>query len=400
MELLLWRWSTSAQIASSVTIAVFFMVLARSVRRIELRPWVAAWLANLGALAVTITFWFAQPQSPLAFILLRTGYFFSKTLFVLLLAAGAWRFVRAPLSRRTARMAVAAVAVGAGVAALVADGIPLVGVIQSSVTVVVLGAAAAFLLVKRVPGAEWLAAGFALRALLGLAEAAAYGMQVVQADAAASRGMGIFLASHSSFDTGAEWVIALGCVLTLYRAIQAELTQSNLDLLATKEALQEMVDRDPLTGLANRRGLPSILRAVYPTGATVLFFDLNDFKEINDSYGHGAGDECLRRFSQALQAGFRPDDHVVRYAGDEFVVVAPGAEPAQVLDRLERLRERLRGDASEGPEIRFSAGHAYLPPEGDGEAAIRAADEAMYRDKATKPRRLRAGQGGDRRPAF
>ncbi|HYR11693.1 MAG TPA: hypothetical protein VEQ60_28175, partial [Longimicrobium sp.] len=151
MELLLWRWSTTAQIASAIVIAVFFLVLSRSMRRVELRPWVAAWLANLAALCVTITFWFAQPDSPLAFIALRTGYFFTKTLFVLLLAAGAWRFVRAPLSRSTTQIVVAAVAVLACAAALAVDNINQVGVVQSSVTAVVLGAAAGMLMRWRVP---------------------------------------------------------------------------------------------------------------------------------------------------------------------------------------------------------------------------------------------------------
>jgi diguanylate cyclase (GGDEF)-like protein len=390
MELLLWRWSTTAQIASAIVIAVFFMVLARSVRRVELRPWVAAWLANLAALCVTIVFWFWQPDSQLSFVLLRTGYFFAKTLFVLLLAAGAWRFVRPPLSRRATRLGVAGVAVFAGVAAVTVSNINQVGVVQASTTAIVLLAAAGFLLGKRVPGAEWLAAGFTLRALLAVAEAAAYATQLRPGEWTQSRGMGIFLASHSSFDTGAEWVIALGCVLTLYGVIQQELTRTNEDLLAAQSVLQELVDRDPLTGLANRRGLPAVLRSVYPTGATILFFDLNDFKEINDSYGHGAGDDCLKRFARALQAGFRPDDHVIRYAGDEFVVVAGGTEPAQVMERVELLRARLSGARADGPEIRFSVGHAVLPALGDADAAIREADEAMYRDKANKSRRLRA----------
>jgi diguanylate cyclase (GGDEF)-like protein len=389
MELLLWRWSTSAQIASSVTIAIFFLVLARSVRRIELRPWVAAWLANLGALAVTIVFWFLQPQSQVAFVALRGAYFFSKTTFLLLLVAGAWRFVRRPLSPAATRGALLLVAGGAAVGAFAASSIDRIGVVQSSVTAVVLATAAGFLVVRRVPGAGWLVAGFGLRAALAVTEAAAYATQLWPGGWSSRKGIGIFLASHSSFDTGAEWVIALGCVLTLYRAIQGELTQSNRDLLAAKEVLQELVERDPLTGLANRRGLPAVLRGVFDTGATVLFFDLNDFKEINDSYGHQAGDECLRRFSQALQASFRPSDHVIRYAGDEFVVVAEGAEPGQVLDHVERLRERLRV-RSEGPAIGFSVGHAYLPANGDSAAAIQAADEAMYRDKANKGRHLRA----------
>ena len=74
MELLLWRWSTTAQIASSLTIAIFFLVLARSVKRVELRPWLLAWLANLGALAVTVIFWYANPQTQLAFGFIRFGY--------------------------------------------------------------------------------------------------------------------------------------------------------------------------------------------------------------------------------------------------------------------------------------------------------------------------------------
>ena len=76
MELLLWRWSTTAQITSAIVIAIFFVVLGRSVRRVELRPWVSAWLANLAALLVTSVFWFAQPESPATFIVLRWGYLF------------------------------------------------------------------------------------------------------------------------------------------------------------------------------------------------------------------------------------------------------------------------------------------------------------------------------------
>jgi diguanylate cyclase (GGDEF)-like protein len=81
---------------------------------------------------------------------------------------------------------------------------------------------------------------------------------------------------------------------------------------------------------------------------------------------------------------------VIRYAGDEFVVVARDAEPAQVLDRVDRLRERLRTARADGPEVRFSVGHAVLSAHGDAEAAIRAADEAMYADKPARTRRLRA----------
>ena len=142
--------------------------------------------------------------------------------------------------------------------------------------------------------------------------------------------------------------------------------------------LQDLVDHDVLTTLPNRRALPGAMRAAFSTGATLLFFDLDDFKNINDSYGHQAGDDCLRRFAQALQSSFRPDDHVIRYAGDEFVVIANGALPEQVLPHVDRFRDRLRFDRAGGPDIAFSVGYSYLEPGGDPEAALRQADAAMY----------------------
>jgi len=235
MELLLWRWSTSAQIASGLMIAVFFLVLATSVRRVELRPWVHAWLANLAALVVTSIFWFAQPQSKAAFIALRFGYFFSKTMFVVLLALGAWAFVRRGVPRLMLRPALISVAVSSIVAALFVDSINGIGVTQSAVIGVMLACAAGLLLVRRVPGSGWLAAGLALRSLLALIETAAYATRVMPNAWAKSELVAVFLASHSSFDTGAEWVIALGCVLTLYRTSQEELTRTNADLLAAQE---------------------------------------------------------------------------------------------------------------------------------------------------------------------
>ena len=75
-----------------------------------------------------------------------------------------------------------------------------------------------------------MAAGFALRAGLGVVEAVAYGAQLTRMPWL-QEPTGIFLAAHSSFDTGAEWVIALGCVLILYRTIQSDLITANVDLL-------------------------------------------------------------------------------------------------------------------------------------------------------------------------
>jgi diguanylate cyclase (GGDEF)-like protein len=196
------------------------------------------------------------------------------------------------------------------------------------------------------------------------------------------------LASTPALDAGAEWLIALGGVLAVYDTITRELGRINLDLESTKDELRILSHRDPLTGVFNRRRLPDILNDSRLTGATILFFDLDGFKDINDVHGHHVGDEALRRFARVLTSSFRPGDHVIRYAGDEFIVVGQGIEQVDVRERIDTLREQLAREHLDGLQIHFAVGEAYLPIGGDPEAAIRAADAAMYRRKGEQKQRL------------
>ena len=391
MELLLWRWSTGAQIVSALILAIFFLVLRAWMRRGELRPWTWAWMANLAALGATVVFWYAQPDTRLTFGLNMLVYVFFKTVFVALLAGGAADFSGKPLLRwRMGHLGIIAVyAVGV---ALVVKNIDQLGMVQSSMMFALFSMCAAVMFARagELAAARWLGAGFLLRALLAASEAGAHYTQVaLGAGHPESATIRYFLASYSAYDTAAEWVIALGCVLMLYSRIEEELKETNDDLQTAQEVLRHMADRDPMTGLANRRALPGIWGEVQQTGATLLFFDLNEFKQINDVHGHHAGDECLRRFAGALQAAFRPDDHLVRYAGDEFLVVAAGLPPHREPEIFENMRanlaRRARSEDENGlPQIKFSVGRAELEPGGDPDAAVKAADEAMYTDKAAR----------------
>jgi len=382
LELLLWRWSTLVQITSDLMIAVFFVALARSVGRSELRPWVLAWVANLLALSVTIVFWLLQPQSLLAFTVIAWSYIFTKTLFVVLLVVGAAGFLARPAVRAPYRKMLAAIAAFAVVGAVASGSIPRLGVFEATTIAACLATGAAFLIAKKPPAYGWLVAGFVARSLLALAEAVAAIAQLASDEMSKSSAIASFLAAASSFDTGAEWMIVLGCVLTLYRTIQQELTQSNGELSTAKEELQALLVRDLLTGVFNRRSLSAIMRESHVSGATILFFDLNDFKSINDVHGHHVGDECLKRFARALQESFRSGDHVVRYAGDEFVVIATDLDPVDTDTRIQRVRSKLQPGPADVPRIGFSVGRAVLPVHGDPDEALRAADQAMYRDKA------------------
>ena len=233
----------------------------------------------------------------------------------------------------------------------------------------------------------WLAAGLSIRGLLALVEGGAYLLQILPADwgmAAWRATAASFLPVSSSFDTGAEWLVVLGCVLAVSARSQRELSKSNTELVLAHEDLRRLADKDPLTTLANRRALPEVFRAVQPEGAMLLFFDLDGFKKINDRHGHLAGDHCLRAFAGALRDSFRPDDYVIRYGGDEFLVVAQGLDRPAALARIDDLKTRLTRDPWEGLVCGFSVGMSELPAGGQPETALKAADAAMYESKGAK----------------
>src|SRR5262249_32725130 len=160
------------------------------------------------------------------------------------------------------------------------------------------------------------------------------------------------------------------------------LPQHTRALRPAQEERRRPAARAPLPALDNRRSLPEIFRAVQPHGALLLFFDLDDFKLVNDRYGHQIGDECLKRFATALRECFRPSDALVRYAGAEVRAGAAGVDGGGAREGVARLRDKLAASEAEGPHVAFSVGLAELAPGGLPEAALRVADESMYRAKS------------------
>jgi diguanylate cyclase (GGDEF)-like protein/putative nucleotidyltransferase with HDIG domain len=153
---------------------------------------------------------------------------------------------------------------------------------------------------------------------------------------------------------------------------------------------------DPLTGLPNARFMVGHLTREFARAArsnsevSLLAIDLDDFKAINDHFGHPAGDRALRDIAQALRNAIRPYDSVVRYAGDEFVVVLSGCgAPAAEIKRLEmqQVLHDLRFEATPGYFLQLggSVGMASFPSDGETyEALLAAADRRMYEDKGRR----------------
>ena len=162
------------------------------------------------------------------------------------------------------------------------------------------------------------------------------------------------------------------------------------------EQTQHESHTDPLTGLANRRsldrqfetGLAHASRTRASIGVVVL--DLDRLKEINDTYGHEAGDRALRTVGSVLKATVRQNDLCARFAGDEFVVVLWDCPPEHEARRVQELQNAVAAHPFEPrPGVRLSlsisAGPARFPDDGHTfDELLAAADERMYRDKAVR----------------
>jgi diguanylate cyclase (GGDEF)-like protein/PAS domain S-box-containing protein len=211
-------------------------------------------------------------------------------------------------------------------------------------------------------------------------------------------------------------------VLTHFIGVQHDITEikrTQDELLAAKQALevqnQELEDRvqertrelellsttDPLTGARNRRFLMDqtaleIARAQrYGHPLSCLLFDIDHFKQVNDSHGHDVGDRVLITMCLAVQTMLRPADTLARYGGEEFVVLLPDTDVEQARYAAERIRSAMQDMPVPAPglaaplHITVSVGVATLSVlHADADALFKAADTAMYRAKESGRNRV------------
>lgn len=163
------------------------------------------------------------------------------------------------------------------------------------------------------------------------------------------------------------WV-ATAEIVTAYRARTAD----------TVSDLERRVSRDPLTGCWNRTGLPDRLAALRP-GDALLLVDLDYFKDLNDTLGHGAGDEVLRDFGAVLERSLREPDRAIRYGGEEFLLLLPSAGLPGALKVDARLRASW---ADVRPDVTYSGGVSVVPDSvASHDEPLAQADVALYAAK-------------------
>lgn len=172
-----------------------------------------------------------------------------------------------------------------------------------------------------------------------------------------------------------------------------------------RQSLEFKSTRDSLTELFNRRYLDEALGVEIKRSGrnaaalSVIIFDLDHFKELNDRFGHDAGDEALRAFAGLLQANLRAGDIACRYGGEEFVLILPGTDLGPASEIAERIRVNLES-STEGAfcepymaNLTVSGGIASIPLHGDdAETLIHAADQALYLAKKAGRNRIEVAE--------
>lgn len=186
----------------------------------------------------------------------------------------------------------------------------------------------------------------------------------------------------------------------LLKAVRSKVYKINTLLASLFDEVQKLESgKDPLTLLLNRRFLPTILRHEISLAMhsnvplSIAMIDIDNFKMINDTYGHAAGDTILVKVAESLHESTRSSDYIFRYGGEEFLIVLVETTKTEAYSIIERLRKRIQEKSihiqkDDSVTVTISAGVAVYNGHPDYECLIKVADDALYQAKANGKNRI------------
>jgi len=371
----LFNIAAAAHLAGSVVLALFFLLLARHDPRPYLRAWTAAWIAQVLSLAALLVSNLRGWHASLSlYLFLEAGH-------GLLIVAAAQNYATGQGPRRSHAAAVMALAVWSGIAPFLFSGDNALHAAQHAILALAYLSAAAILWPLREPAGMGLRLTTNVLGLLGLVyvqHAAAFAW-TERAEATLVPYLEVAPFSILLL----QMLLGLGMVLAVMEAAQWALATTNEQLREAERRLKALAQTDPLTGCFNRRVFRELVDDVRARSGSeagvVTLLDMDGLKAINDRHGHTAGDDAIRSMAEAIRSRTRTTDVIVRWGGDEFVVVIPGASSAEGEGRRAQIMAAIIEAG-----LSASAGLAVYGPDRDIMAAVQEADEAMYQAKAAR----------------
>lgn len=387
------------QLGGELLLVLLFMLLRRYVlRRGYFAAWTAAWASGALAIMALCVRYILMPRlgpepiddSSVAVRSLYLVYQIGKLTSVALFVSGTAMYVTGLRLLGSRKLVFIATLVYA-VASLFGSGgnLNTLVVWQAPVAVVALGACAALLFTlppsRRTLGSVAGGGAFAALAALWLLYGIAFGLRASggpwPAWAAAIVGFNTY------FDLLLNIALGFAMVVLLMEDAKREVDDAQAELRVAHDQLRRAALYDPLTDSLNRRAFEQGvgLEMARGTFGTVVIADLDNLKEVNDAYGHAAGDRLLRQCAELLRATLRPYDKLYRWGGDEFLLVIPSARATDVARRLGDVLGNAEPImvAKGGATVRLavSLGTADYTSAESLDEAIQIADQAMYRQK-------------------
>ncbi len=406
--------STIVQLGGVLVLAGLFVLLRRFVlRRAYFSAWTSAWLALTAALTAIVARHNVLPamaggavaDGDISVRIVYYVYQLAKLATFAWFVDGTRTYVAGRRGLGRSRVLWTGVLLYAIASVTLSKDQAMVVVWQAPLAVAALGYCAVQLLnlprLRRSAGTIASGCGFAFLAALWTVYAVVFGLYAFRPGETPTVAWFIITA-NPYLDLVGSIALGYGMILVLMEDSKREVDDAQAALRAAHDGLRRAALYDPLTGIMNRSAFTEGLGLdmARASHGTVVLLDLDNLKEVNDEYGHAAGDMLLRACSDTLRAALRQTDRLYRWGGDEFLLVLPMARASDVQHRFEQVIVEAvplhPGGKDKPVHLAASVGAADFASYDDLRSAIDRADSLMYRQKHERKRAVAAAGG---RPA-